>query len=156
MAQSQLPLWIQYAQALGAPSLAVVIAGVGAWIAYAQMRLARVKIRNDTYDRKYAVFVAVDYLLTVVAGLKRAHYLEDMRDFIYKMNAAPFLFDDKLVGYLKEIERRVHRANGLQEMMQYFDDKETASKELHEHIVWLSEQKNVIMEQFRPSLWLRK
>lgn len=120
------------------------------------MRLARVKIRNDTYERKYAVFVAVDYLLTVVAGLKRAPYLDDMRDFIYQMNAAPFLFDDKLVGYLKEIERRVHRAHGLQEMMQNFDDKETAAKELHEHIAWLSEQSNVIMEKFRPSLWLRK
>jgi hypothetical protein len=68
MSQSQLPVWVQYAQALGAPLLAVVIGGFGAWIAFQQMRLARIKVQHDTYDRKYAVFLAVRWVLTVVAG----------------------------------------------------------------------------------------
>ena len=113
MSQSQLPLWVQYGQALGPPLLAAVIGGVGAWIALQQMHLTRVKLQHDTYNRKYAVFEAVRWLLTVVAGLKRAPYLEDMRAFINVIGAASFLFDDKLVAYLKEIERRVYRANGL-------------------------------------------
>jgi len=123
-----------------------------------QVHLAQVKLQHDTYDRKYAVFEAVSWVLLVVSGLKRAPSLEDMRAFLRVIGAAPFLFDDKLVAYIKEIERRVHRANGLNDMMSLFsdDDKPKASKELEEHIVWLSEQHNVIIEKFRPSLELRK
>jgi hypothetical protein len=88
MPQNQLPLWLQYGQALGAPLLAGVIGVVGTWIALQQMRLARVKVQHDTYDRKFAVFVAVRSLLTVVAGLTRATYLEDMRAFINEIGAA--------------------------------------------------------------------
>ena len=158
MPQGQLPLWVQYGQALGPPLLAAVIGGLGAWIALQQMHLARVKLQHETYDRKYAVFVAVRSLLTVVAGLKRAPYLEDMRAFINEIGAASFLFDDKLVEYLKEIERRVYRANGLNDMMNHFsdDDKPHASSELEEHILWLGQQSNVVIEKFRPSLELRK
>jgi uncharacterized ubiquitin-like protein YukD len=159
MPQSQLPLWVQYGQALGPPLLAAVIGGVGAWIALQQMHLARVKLQHETYDRKYAVFVAVRSLLTVVAGLKRAPYLEDMGAFIKEIGAASFLFDDdKLVDYLKEIERRVHRAHGLNDLMNHFsdDDKPRASSELEEHLWWLGEQSDVIIEKFRPSLELRK
>jgi hypothetical protein len=158
MLQSQLPLWLQYGQALGAPLLAGVIGCVGAWIALQQVHLARVKLQHDTYDRKYAVFVAVRWVLTVVAGLKRAPNLEDMHGFINEIGAASFLFDDKLVVYLNEIERRVYRANGLNEMMNHFadDDKAAASTELEEHILWLGEQSQVITEKFRPSLELRK
>jgi hypothetical protein len=78
MSGCPLPVWIEWLQALAVP----VIACVGAWIALQQMRLARVKLQHDTYDRKHTVFVAVRSLLTVVAGLKRAPSLEDMRAFI--------------------------------------------------------------------------
>ena len=61
----------------------------------------------------------------------------DMRDFINEIGAASFLFDDKLVAYLNEIESRVHRAHGLNEMMNNSpeDSKAAASKELAEHIL---------------------
>jgi hypothetical protein len=157
MSGCPLPIWIQWLQALAVP----VIAAVGVWIALQQMHLARVKLQHDTYDRKYGVFVAVRSVLTVVAGLKRAPHLEDMRDFINEIGAAPFLFDDdKLVRYLEEVERRVYRANGLNDiiiMSTLSDgDKVNASKELEEHILWLSEQSNIITEKFRRSLELRK
>jgi hypothetical protein len=94
MSQSQLPLWVQYAQALGPPLLAGVIGTVGAWIAFQQMHLARVKLQHDTYDRKYAVFQGVSWVLLIVAGLKRAPSIEDMGAFIKVIGAASFLFDD--------------------------------------------------------------
>lgn len=152
-----LPIWIQWLQALAVP----VIAAVGAWIALQQMHLARVKLQHDTYDRKYGVFVAVRSLLIVVSGLKRAPYVEDMGAFINEIWAAPFLFDDKLVTYLGEIERRVNRARGLNDIVIMNDlssdtDKAKASKELKEHILWLSEQSDIVTEKFRPSLELRK
>ena len=158
MLQSELPLWVQYGQALGPPLLAAVIGGVGAWIALQQMHLARVKLQHDTYDRKYAVFAAVHWLLTGISALKRAPNLVDMRDFINEIGAASFLFDEKLVAYLNEIESRIHRAHGLNEMMNNFpeESKEALSKELAEHIFWLGEQSGVITEKFRPSLGLRK
>jgi hypothetical protein len=158
MLQSELPLWLQYGQALGPPLLAAVIGSVGAWIALQQMHLARIKLQHDTYDRKYAVFAAVHWLLTGISAFKRAPNLVDMRDFINEIGAASFLFDDKLVVYLNEIESRVHRAHGLNEMMNNFpdDSKAAASRELAEHILWLGEQSGVITEKFRPSLGLRK
>lgn len=159
MSQSQLPVWVQYAQALGAPALAVIIGGFGTWIAFQQMRLAGIKVQHDTYDRKYAVFLAVRWVLTVVAGLKRAPTLEDMRDFINQMAAAPFLFDAQIVEYLKDIETHVFRANGLQDMiigndLSTDEDKASASRELEGHISWLSEQSDVVTEKFAPSLKL--
>src|SRR5262249_63418 len=117
MSQGQLPIWVQYAQALGAPAIAVVIGGFGAGVPFQQMRLARLNIQNGTYDRKYAVFLAVRWVLLVVAALKRAPTLEDMRGFINEMAAAPFLFDDQLVKYLNEIEGHVSRANGLHDII---------------------------------------
>jgi len=154
---SPLPVWIEWLQALAVP----VVAGVGAWIALQQMHLARVKLQHDTYDRKYAVFQTVRWLLIVVAGLKRAPTLEDMRGFINEMAAAPFLFDNQLVKYLTEIERHVSRANGLHDIIITNDlstdeQKASASRELDEHISWLSEQSHVVTEKFRPALELRK
>src|SRR5215813_1655276 len=161
MSQGQLPIWVQYAQALGAPAIAVVIGGFGAWIAFQQMRLARIKVQHDTYDRKYAVFLAVLWVLLVVAALKRAPTLEDMRGFINEMAAAPFLFDDQLVKYLNEIEGHVSRANGLHDIittnnLATDEQKASASRELEGHISWLSEQSNVVTEKFRPALALSK
>lgn len=138
-----------------------VVAVVGAWVALQQMHLARVKLQHDTYDRKYAVFQAVRWVLIVVAGLKRAPTLEDMRSFINEMAAAPFLFDNQLVKYLNEIERRVSRANGLYEFIIKTDlstdeQKASASRELDEHVSWLSEQCYLVTEKFRTALELRK
>src|ERR1700738_1249469 len=106
----------------------------GGGSALQQMRVARVKLQHDTYDRKYAVFAAVHWLLTGISAFKRAPNLVDMRDFINEIGAASFLLDDKLVVYLNEIESRVHRAHGLNEMMKNFpeDSKAAASKELAE------------------------
>lgn len=138
-----------------------VVAVVGAWIALQQMYLARVKLQHDTYDRKYAVFQAVRWVLLGVAALKRAPTIEDMRGFINEMAAAPFLFDSQLVKYLNEIEGRVFRANGLHDIIITNDlstdeQKENASKELDKHISWLSEQSDVVSDKFRPALELRK
>ena len=47
--------WVQTLQALAVP----MIAAVGAWIAIQQMRIARIKLQHDLYDRRYAVFQAV-------------------------------------------------------------------------------------------------
>jgi hypothetical protein len=106
------------------------------------------------------VFLAVRWVLIVVAGLRRAPTLEDMRGFINQMDAAPFLFDEQLVKYLKKIESHVFRANGLQVMiitngLSTDEDKATASRELEGHISWLSEQSDVVTEKFGPSFKIR-
>ena len=50
-----LSFWIKALQALAVP----VIAAVGASVAIQQMVIARVRLRHDLYDRRYAVFYAV-------------------------------------------------------------------------------------------------
>jgi hypothetical protein len=93
-----------------------------------------------------ATQIRISWVLLIVAALKRAPSIEDVRAFVKVINAASFLFDEELVAYLKEVEKRVHRANGLNDMMAHFPDhdKPKASK----HILWLSEQHNVIQKNF--------
>jgi hypothetical protein len=61
-----LPPWVQILQALATP----VIAIVGAWVALEQMKIARVKLRHDLYDRRYAVFQSARSLLNEVISDK--------------------------------------------------------------------------------------
>jgi hypothetical protein len=154
MSTCPLPIWIQWLQALAVP----VIAGVGAWIALQQMYLAKVKLQHDTYDRKFAVFVAVHSLLNVISALKRAPHLDEMGDFINTIGAAPFLFDNSLADYVKEIQTRVLRAHGLDQIMLNLEehDRRNALEELSTHISWLDRQSDIIVNKFRPALELRK
>ena len=63
----QLPLWVQYAQALGALLLVLVIGVVGAALTRQQVKIAQVSLQHDLYDRRFAVFEATrEFLVTIL------------------------------------------------------------------------------------------
>jgi hypothetical protein len=60
--QSALPVWIQYIQA----GAVILIPIIGAFIANQQVKIARVKLQHDLYERRFEVFQAARKLLAHV------------------------------------------------------------------------------------------
>jgi hypothetical protein len=146
------PVWVQVLQALAVP----VIAAVGAWVAIQQMWIARVKLRHDLYDRRYAVFHATRRLLDEVISNKIVSG-DTLRSFVLGTADAQFLFDDTLAAYLKEM--RDHAAkhqsiNITMESMPAGDEKAAASKAAGEHLLWLIDQIDGLAGRFRSFLIL--
>jgi len=56
--------WLQYLQAFAL----VAIPPIGAWLAWQQVQIARVKLQHDLYDRRYQVFDATRRLLANVCA----------------------------------------------------------------------------------------
>lgn len=152
MTSSSLPFWVQVLQALAVP----VIAGVGAWVALQQMYIARTKLQNDLYDRRYAVFQAVRRFLDE-ATVQRLVSDETVRSFVLGTSDATFLFDDDLAAYLKEMREHATKAQSIfvaMESLPAGDRKARASMAAEEHVVRLLQQFDGLTERFRPFLTL--
>lgn len=57
-----LPWWMQWAQAIAL----IIISGLGAWIAFKQVRIASAKLNLDLYEKRFSVFNATRNLLILV------------------------------------------------------------------------------------------
>jgi hypothetical protein len=158
MSQGQLPLWVQYLQALGAPLLAVVIAAVGALLAWQQVKLARVRLQHDLYDRRFAVFEAARKLLADVLAQSNATD-EQIRSYVIGTAEARFLVNDDISKYLNEIRTRVSRLRAINATMSPLPvgDQRTALAQEEERIfAWMMEQVDVLVDKFRPFLTLER
>ena len=97
-----LPLWMQYLQAVAL----LLLPAIGAWIAWQQVQIARVKLQHDLYDRRFAIFNAARKLLLEVTthGDISDH---SVNEYVIATADAVFLLDDPtLCEYLKDLERR--------------------------------------------------
>jgi hypothetical protein len=152
-----LPLWVQILQALAVP----VIAAVGAWVALQQMHIARVKLQHGLYDRRYAVFQSVRSLLNEV-NINKIVSPETFQSFVIGTTDAPFLFDDGLAEYLKEISHHARSLQSLQsinlvmESMPAGDQKTAALRKAGDHLQWLLQKIDVLAAKFQPFLQLDK
>jgi hypothetical protein len=150
-----LPSWVQILQALTVP----LIAAVGAWVAIQQMRIARIKLQHDLYDRRYAVFQAVRrFLDEMVANLVVSHDI--LRAFVIGTADAEFLFPDDLAAYLGEMSRRARTAQSIYMTMQSLPEgspeRARATLAANEQTQWLVEQIDGLTARFRDVLKLDK
>jgi len=155
MGTSQLPSWVQILQALAVP----LIAAVGALVAIQQMRIARIKLQHDLYDRRYAVFQAVRrFLDETVANLVVSHDI--LRAFVIGTADAEFLFPDELAAYLGEMSRRARSAQSIYMTMQSLPegspDRANATLAANEQTGWLVDQIDGLTVRFRDVLKLDK
>jgi hypothetical protein len=153
---SSLPLCVQVLQALAVP----VIAAVGTWVALQQVYLARVNLQHDLYDRRYAVFEAVRRFLDAAVST-RVVFPEILNPFVLRTGDAPFLLDDKLAAYLKQMQERARKAQGVYLTMEAAPDmppnqKAAAAAAAGEHLSCLASQIDGLPEKFRPFLTLDK
>jgi hypothetical protein len=155
MGTSPLPSWVQILQALAVP----LIAAVGAWVAIQQMRIARIKLQHDLYDRRYAIFQAVRRFLdaTVVSLVVSSDIL---RAFVIGTADAEFLFPDELAAYLGEMSRRARTAQSIYTTMQSLPEgspeRAKANLAANEQTRWLVEQIDALTARFRDVLKLDK
>jgi hypothetical protein len=158
MSPSQLPLWVQYAQALGAPLFALVIAAVGAWVACQQVKIARVKLQHDLYDRRFAVFQAARQLLAEVT--RHARVTDDqIRSYIVGASDAVFLLNDDIAKYLTEL---LEQAIELQKISKALspssvgDQRSNWEKAEERTLMWFTAQVDVLIEKFKPFLTIER
>lgn len=159
MTASLLPEWAQIiflvVQGIGV----LVIGGVGARIAYVQLKLARVKLRHDLYDRRYAVFQAVRTLIAEVA-LHQNSTSETFGRFAVSTSDALFLFDDDMVGYLEAVRQQAGRLHSIRSTVinappgVLTEGLGKAMEAMAGHEAWLFDQVNLLTNKFRPFLQL--
>jgi hypothetical protein len=155
MVSCPVPGWVQILQALAVP----VIAAVGAWVAIQQMRIARIKLQHDLYDRRYAVFQAVRRFLDEALANQLVSS-ETLRAFVLGTSDAEFLLPDDLAEYLARMRERARTAQSIYMVMPALlpgsQQLADASRAANEHMQWLGEQVEGLSARFRPSLKLDK
>jgi hypothetical protein len=105
MADVQLPLWIEYVKALGAPIVALIAACIAGGIAYQQWRTAKNKLKLDLFDRRMKVYEACSELLRLINMPIRSEYAVVM-ELIYTINGHHWLFGPKVTAYIDALMTR--------------------------------------------------
>jgi hypothetical protein len=151
---SQLPLWVEYAQALGTPAIA--IAGVA--IAGGQFWLAGMRLRHDLYDRSQKVFEAVKRLFAVIfsdAKVPRDEYYK----YVQGTSEAVFVLNDKTVEYLEEIRRQAAQMIFIETRLGNPDLQQATRAQLADQeaeiMNWFVQQPDVLVAKFKPFMQLR-
>ena len=103
--QGQLPLWVEYTKALGAPIVALVAACIAGRIAYQQMKTARNKLKLDLFDKRLKVFEACselirEFYMPVPLEMKR---LEEITTIV---SGTRWLFSEDVAKYVDGLLRR--------------------------------------------------
>ena len=106
MQTSQLPLCVQYVQALAPTFVAIVAAGIAGYIAFRQWRTAHDRLSFDLFEKRYAVYQATQGLISTLHGLTP----EDMGEFYEGIRGAEFLFDGETRKFLMNIGDMALRA----------------------------------------------
>ena len=152
---SQLPLWLQYAQALGTPAIAIA----GILIAIGQLWLAGVRLRHDLYDRRLKILETAQRLLAVVFTNANVP-ADEFYKYVQGISQASFLLNDGLVNYLDELRKR---ALQMMRAEAFLRNRELSQKERAEvadaaakELDWFTSQSDVIVDKFRPFMQLTK
>lgn len=94
----------------------VVLAILGAYIAYRQYTLGREKFKLDLFEKRFAVFAGARKFLTLIlrdASVSREHLF----DYRASVAEASFLFDEDITEYLRLIDSKALRLHTLEEVM---------------------------------------
>jgi hypothetical protein len=103
-----LPEWMQWVQAIAV----LAIAGLGAWIAYQQARIAAARLDFDLFEKRYAVFEgARDFLAKALQN--QEFETNELIRFNVTTADTVFLFDQEIVHYLNGLRERIVRLKTL-------------------------------------------
>jgi hypothetical protein len=97
--------WASIASALAA----IVALGISVWVALWQRKLQKERVRQDLFDKRYAVFLSVDefvmYVLRVDGSFKMMG--DEVRRFLYAVEQSEFLFHADVIDYMHQVEKTV-------------------------------------------------
>jgi hypothetical protein len=105
----QLPLWVEYVKALGAPIVALVAALIAGGIAYQQWRTARNKLKLDLFEKRLQVYNACVAILCELhmPGPADSKRLYELRE---EVASVAWLFDEKIRQYVQALWTRAFSA----------------------------------------------
>ena len=94
--------------AAGVSALAAITAiGVSLWVAFTQRRIQERQLKQNLFDKRYAVFLAVEEFLIHLLQRDGSVKLtgDEYRRFRYAMEQAEFLFDADVNSYMTEVDQ---------------------------------------------------
>jgi hypothetical protein len=105
----QLPLWVEYVKALGAPIVALVAALIAGGIAYQQWRTARNKLKLDLFEKRLQVYNACVAILGELhmPGPADPKRLQELRE---EAASVTWLFEEKVSRYVQALWTRAFSA----------------------------------------------
>jgi hypothetical protein len=120
-----------------------------------QLLLARKRMQLDLYDRRYKMFESARGLIVNIMREGRAE-VEWICRYHIETGDAIFLLDSSAVSYIGELEKRAFRLRHLGVIIANDDhpQREAAVDEEATLLGWFSDQFDVLVEKFKPSLRL--
>lgn len=142
---------IDWLNRLATPTIA--LAGIA--IAYAQLRIANIRLTHDLFDRRYAIYAAARKFIQEICQ-KRTVTIEELSSFHYASADAIFVLDEALATYLDQLRDNAIKAAELYERIR----SQTASQaEIQTHwdtLLWFSEQFSILIGKFKPFLQYKR
>jgi hypothetical protein len=143
------------------------VALAAAFIAYQQFWLAKERLKLDLFAKRFAVFAATRAFLSKILQHTTTR-LEDLAEYRRDVAEASFLFDDDVVGFLNEIDRRglhLWTLNETRQGTQAGEESKKLARESSEELSWLASRLPMLKPTFEPymkfsewrwGLWRRK
>ncbi len=133
--------------------LLTIIAACGVWIAAQQMLIARQKLNHDLFDRRFAVYVAMQrYMVACLNSI--GGQIGEQQPFLEARRIAPFLFDKPINEFLVQVGR--HSATieifGRRKDSVHLVEHNTMMTDFHAAQQWLLAELQGSAERFYPSL----
>ena len=103
VASVQLPLWVEYVKALGAPIVALIAACIAGCIAYQQWKTARNKLKLDLFEKRLQVYNAAAVIVELINNpyAPDRDHLDECTD---KFVGARWLFGREIEQYLNSLK----------------------------------------------------
>jgi hypothetical protein len=158
MGQSQLPIWVQYLQALGPVFVALAVGGLAWLVAWRQWRTANYRLCFDLFEKRYAIYVATKSLVQKVAVHGQISF-GDLGEYQRTIEGAEFLFDGETRSYFKSIIDLCFKAQMARRKQDRKIDQQTLEKlvdEEEEIWTWLQTQGPHLENMMRRYLDLSK
>lgn len=115
-------VWPEIAKGMPAAIVAAIFAGIAAYIAYRQYRVARAKLNLDLFERRYRVFELVwGFTSGVVQGNTPAWGEEKSIALTNSFPEVAFLFGHDIAEYCKEIHSKAIDLKMLNERTKHND-----------------------------------
>ncbi|MFA8389736.1 hypothetical protein ACEPUD_06360 [Burkholderia ubonensis] len=146
--------WVTVVQ-VGAAALSPVIAVVGGWIAWQQVRINRNKLKLDRFDKRFEIYEAAMAFVAHMVTNGAVHD-ESERDFQLKTRGARFLVSKEIDDYLSEIMKMAGQLRMVKIQMEMPLLSEAKREEVGNKWIeiqtWFQAQFDVLPEKFGPFL----